>query len=377
MSKPIRHRSGWRIRWTDENGVRRSRTFADRASADLALRKVRIEVEERRKGLRPPELEARTGKDAMDYWREHRAPQKRSYKDDLSMLKQLEPVFGKLALNDPAAWLVAVDRYKAVKAKLDKKTVANHLTLLKSILRLAHQLGWMDRLPHIQKPKVKLRASDYSYLRTEEEVRRFLSAAEFEGEMAKMLYMTAIYTGMRAGELAGLCWDDVDFEQRLITVQRSFDGPTKSDEVRRVPILDVLYTPLKKWRLRHPGRFVFTNRDGRMLGKSARLFQEVLHRVLVRAEFPMVQRGGRQRRYVRFHDLRHTFASHWVMKGGDIFKLQKILGHESIKMTQRYAHLQPDAFRDDYARFGPGNQDSIAEVRPLAASTAFGFRSSR
>jgi len=47
-----------------------------------------------------------------------------------------------------------------------------------------------------------------------------------------------------------------------------------------------------------------------------------------------------------------TFASQWVVKGGDLFKLQKILGHQSVQMTMRYAHLAPDAFREDYGRLG-------------------------
>lgn len=351
MSKPTPHNGGWRVRWTDENGVRQSKTFRDRGTAALALKKAKVEAEERKKGIRAPAIEPRTFLDASGYWKANRSPHKRSHQDDLSILRQLEPFFGKLLLNDHPAWLMAVDRYNAQKLHLNKKTIANHLTLLGSILRLAHQLGWSEWLPHIQKPKIKLKQSDYSYLRGQDEIERFLDAAEAEGEMAHMLYATAIYTGMRAGELAGLCWEDVDFNTRLITVQRSFDGPTKSDEVRRIPIMDVLYQPLKEWRSCHPGRSVFTNRDGRMLGESGRLFQEVLQRVLDRAGFPKVRRNGRERHYIRFHDLRHTFASHWVMNGGDLYKLQAVLGHESTKMTQRYAHLRPDAFAAELALF--------------------------
>ena len=84
---------------------------------------------------------------------------------------------------------------------------------------------------------------------------------------------------------------------------------------------------------------------------------------------PKVQRNGKERPYVRFHDLRHTFASHWAMKGGDLFKLQKILGHQSVQMTMRYAHLAPDAFRDDYGRLGTaiavGEADVIELTRNL------------
>jgi integrase len=209
----------------------------------------------------------------------------------------------------------------------------------------------MLKAPRIHKPKVRLINRDYSYLRTDEEVGRLLRSAETEDEHVHVLYALAIFTGMRAGELAGLLWADVNFDQRLITVQRSFNGPTKSDDVRYVPILDALLPLLRAWRLRHPGRLVFTNRDGNMLQPSARVFQEVFHRVLARGGFPNIERCGKRIRYIRFHDLRHTFASAWVRKGGDLFKLQKILGHKTVQMTMRYAHLQPTAFEADFARF--------------------------
>ena len=102
-----------------------------------------------------------------------------------------------------------------------------------------------------------------------------------------------------------------------------------------------------------------------MFQPSGRIFQEVLHRVLDAAEFPKVQRNGKERPYVRFHDLRHTFASHWVMKGGDFFKLQKILGHQSVQMTMRYAHLAPDAFAGDYGRLGSAVAVGDAEIVEL------------
>ena len=70
---------------------------------------------------------------------------------------------------------------------------------------------------------------------------------------------------------------------------------------------------------------------------------------------------------IRFHDLRHTFASHWMLKGGDLYRLQKILGHKSIAMTQRYAHLSPDAFQQDWGRFGDFTPPA-GEVRELQRS---------
>jgi integrase len=105
-----------------------------------------------------------------------------------------------------------------------------------------------------------------------------------------------------------------------------------------------------------------------MYGKSGRVFQEVFHRVLDAAAFGQVERRGKTRRYITFHDLRHTFASHWVMAGGDIFRLQKILGHKSVAMTMRYAHLAPDAYAADHQRLDALTAPILAPILPLGGS---------
>ncbi len=69
--------------------------------------------------------------------------------------------------------------------------------------------------------------------------------------------------------------------------------------------------------------------------------------MLERAGFPTFEERGRARRFITFHGLWHTFASHWVMSGGNMFKLQRILGHKSA-VTTRYSHLAPDAFAENY-----------------------------
>lgn len=94
-----------------------------------------------------------------------------------------------------------------------------------------------------------------------------------------------------------------------------------------------------------------SSRTGGVHQPSARVFQEIFKRVLAEARFASCVRGGRKTGHIRFHDLRHTFASHWVMNGGDLFKLQQILGHQSLQMTLRYAHLSPMAFAEDRRRF--------------------------
>jgi integrase len=220
---------------------------------------------------------------------------------------------------------------------IEPKTVANHLTMLISVMNYAASLSvpWITRVPPFKKPKTIALGKNYRYLRNEEEIGRFLRAARDEGEIVFMLFLTAVRTGTRAGELAGLEWGDVDFDLRLILVQRSFTGPTKSGETRPVRALDALLGDLRAWRLRHPGKLVFTNRDGNMLARSGRIFQEVLHRVLDRADFPMVARETGRARAATSRSmacgtrLRRT----GLIRGGSIFKLQKILGQPSGSHT--------------------------------------------
>ncbi|MBI5500859.1 MAG: site-specific integrase [Deltaproteobacteria bacterium] len=366
MAKPIQHRGKWRIRWLDENGERRSEVYDDRRDATFKLHQHQAEVEEIRRGLRAPTPPEKTFDELADYWIANRAAGKRSRKDDESIIRRhLRPAFGPSRLR--VLGVQHVDRFVAERERLDRKTVANILTLLISMLRAARDLGWLAILPRIRKPRVPIFRRDYRYLRTDDEIIRFLTAARAEGENVFVLYAAAIYTGMRAGELAALLWEDVDLDGRLITVQRSFDGPTKSDRVRHVPILDPLLPVLRAWRLRCPGPLVFPNEAHEMHGPSARVFQEVLHRVLDAAGFPTTMIGDRVVRYIRFHDMRHTFASAYMRKGGDLFRLQKILGHQSIQMTMRYAHLAPSAFAADYGRLGGTGTLRSGEVVSLNA----------
>ncbi len=142
---------------------------------------------------------------------------------------------------------------------------------------------------------------------------------------------------MRRGELAGLRFKDLDFHQKQIVVCSTRDRHghrqrTKSGKVRQVPMSDLVYEVLLSLRNQSTANdYVFTGRDGEPL--------EIHHvyRVLLRA----TKKAGIDN-VITFHDLRHTFASQFMMNGGNIYDLQKILGHSKTDMTQIYAHLSPD-----------------------------------
>jgi integrase len=147
------------------------------------------------------------------------------------------------------------------------------------------------------------------------------------------MFATLLYTGVRRGEVVGLRWADIDLERRVLTVRRSYEGMTKSSKHRPVPIPAELAALLREYRLADPwkGELAFPNDSGEMYSPNAKL-EDVLRVALARA--------GLSR--VRVHDLRHAFASFFVMAGGDIFTLQRILGHSTPQLvSDTYGHLSP------------------------------------
>ena len=333
--------------------------FDDYKDADYALKKHRAEVEDVRRGFKLRPSPDRAFTELCDKWLEVRSALKRKPQDDESIIRvHLKPAFGGLTLRQITAERIAEFSADLV-ASRKASTVRNILTLLGAMFNQAVEWGWVDKAPRIRKPRVRLFSRDYRWLRTEEEIVCFLSAAKSEASpVVYPMYATALFTGMRAGELAGLRWGDVDFSRRLITVQRSYNGPTKAGDIRHVPILDRLLPTLREWKLSSGSkRIIFPNETGNMWDQKGRIYDEILKRVLVNAGFDY--------RYVHFHGLRHTFASHWVINGGDLFRLQRILGHKDSSVTQRYAHLAPSAFESDWGRMGSADDEKKGEVIEL------------
>jgi len=201
-ARPVACRDKWRIRWIDAEGHRQSDVYDSYNEAERQLRKRQVEADEIKRRVRnapPPE---KTFGDLCHYWLEERAPRKRSKKDDESMIrKHLRPAFGAMKLRDVG--VEDVDAY--VNAKIDDdelsdKSVANHVTLLGTMLRTAttFKVPWLLNVPKFRKPKVALFSCDFQWLRSDDEVRRLLAAARNEGEQVHVFYATAIYTGMRA-----------------------------------------------------------------------------------------------------------------------------------------------------------------------------------
>jgi integrase len=183
-----------------------------------------------------------------------------------------------------------------------------------------------------------------------EEISQLLGHTREHAPDVYPMIATAIYTGMRKGELFGLRWIDILFDRGTIHVAHSYDKTPKSGKWRPVPLHPALAPILREWQRRcPPGPLVFPivpergakqrmgNADD-MMGLEALLQAAGCH-VPVRP----------------WHAMRHSFASHYAMAGGNLLALQKILGHSKFEMTQIYSHLAPDYMAGEIARlsFGP------------------------
>lgn len=161
---------------------------------------------------------------------------------------------------------------------------------------------------------------------TKEEIGRFLAESKKEKQMTHALFLTALITGMRAGELGALKWSNVNLDEKKICVCESWNsGTTKSGRVRYIPISKDLQAILKA--LPRPNEFVFLNADGTPLKPSGRVFEQMFQRVCRRAKIEGAV----------FHTLRHTMATQYMASGGNVWTLKGILGHASVTQTEVYA----------------------------------------
>jgi integrase len=283
-----RERAGRSTTWTPSAiGAGRPGPPISYKEAAAAQRQRQAESDEIRAGARPALPPEKRWEDLVAPWEEVKH-QKRSLRDDLSRIRlHLTPAFrGDLLQEITPQRIVRLERDLHRRMKIN--TVRQVIGTLRAMLRLAVEHGWLVAAPRIKLPRAP--DLDYQWIRSEEDMARFLQVAseqEFPG--LTEFYATALYTGMRAGELCGLRWSDVDLERRLITVQRSFESVTKSSRIRRVPILDPLLPVLTAWKgVCASGDLVFPNLEGKMHVSHARIMKQTYHRCRELAGIPFM-----------------------------------------------------------------------------------------
>lgn len=235
------------------------------------------------------------------------------------------------------------------------QTVANALNLLRVALEAAVDAGHCEINPvrHVRMPKIARDEEGWEWLRTEEVERVLTMAAPLE---VRRIFTVAIFTGLRQGELWGLRWEDVDLKRRELRVSRSYAIPTKGGRVRRVPLLEPAWKALSEQPRR--SSLVFPLQDLQMRHRGDDAGWRAIHEIL----------GLRK---ARFHDLRHTCASHLVQGTWlEPLRLEDVrvwMGHRTIRTTERYAHLCPDGLlrRVHQSGLDRTRADSAPEVAML------------
>ena len=219
------------------------------------------------------------------------------------------------------AWQYArlAERTRVGGRPVSKSGVNRELAVLRAMLSWAQRNDLVVANPVARVPMFKVRNRRRVVL-TEQQTAGLMAACTGRRQHLRAIVMMAVCTGMRRGEILGVRWHDLDLDRRVLTVVRA-----KSGEPRRIPIMPSLADDLRRRRGGAPGdALVFRHRDGRPYRSVASSWAAACREAGVPG--------------VHLHDLRHTFASHWLEKGGDLAGLQDVLGHATPAMTLWYSH---------------------------------------
>jgi integrase len=313
------------------SGTRERRFSAEYQSENDALEAMLKRQRDAEAGIAP--AVARTLRELADEYLRYKEDRgKRSLKEDRRILsKLLVPTFG-ADLQVKKLTGAAIAQYERQRAgKVSAFTVSNELTVLRHMLRLGRRWGYLDQVPDVELPKKP------------EGRRRFLDEAEL-GKLLEAcqksrnpylgsIVTVAVHTGMRKAEILGLEWERVDLGSARLTLYKTKSGKPRGVPMNRA-VYDTLIT-LEPDADRRQGP-MFKRRNEAAWGQIRTAFTTALTKAGITG--------------FRFHDLRHTFASHFVTRGGSLKALQEILGHSDYKMTQRYSHLSPAHLLADVQR---------------------------
>lgn len=314
----------WYVDYSVDGRRVRKRVGRSKKLADLALSDVQVKIERKELGFQTKDKNladfiaecldyAKTNKSHGSYVRNEIVL--RTFKE-FAKIERLRGITPQL-----------IESYKKFRLEGGTKasTINTELNTLKAALNRAVALGYLPSNPCREVKKLKTPRKQVRFL-SRDEVRKLLEAGN--GRM-RPIVETLLYTGLRRDELTHLTWVDVDLQRRVVAVQAKDGWHPKDYEVRHIPMAPRLHELLKSLPRKENPWVFSTSNDGPHLGHIlSRDFRKLLKHCGIKG--------------ASLHTLRHTFASHLVMNGTDVYTVQKLLGHSSIKTTEIYAHLAPD-----------------------------------
>jgi integrase len=252
---------------------------------------------------------------------------KRGHHVERYILRTLNAFFGKLRIVDIGA--EDAEKYKTRRSwSVRPATVARELTLVRHVMTKAIEWGLIIDNPFRGVRNLSVPKRVERVLAPEEESRLVAACAKVRSRFLKPLIILAIYTGLRRSELLGLEWARIDLAKKTIRIINA--KSTAGDRV--IPMNVTVHSVLSEIAHTKNSEFVFpSNRNtGQRFLDLKKGFKKALR-------LANISDG------LRWHDLRHTFASRLVERGVDIITVSKLMGHSKITMTARYAHSLDDA----------------------------------
>ena len=257
-------------------------------------------------------------------YKEFAAGYKRGWQEEKYIVEEFATLFGDTPLAQITTW--QIEKWKAEQGKtLNLATVNRRLTVIKHMFKKAVEWDLTKANPATLVKRFTITSERTRFL-NRDEIQRLLQECEKQVTSPWLLSLVtlALNTGMRQGELLAMKWENVNFERAMISIVQSKTLRPKSIAMNQ-PTKDAL-----NWlQANRYGDHLFMWPWGDKIGK-----------VTVYDAFKKAC-GAAGIEDFRFHDLRHTFASHLVMAGVDLVTVKELLGHKTIAMTNRYTHLGP------------------------------------
>lgn len=241
--------------------------------------------------------------------------------------------------------------------KISPNNIKKTHKLLRQFFAYAEREGYIIKNPcdNTTLPKTKKESEDiinerknkFQYF-TEDEIKELLKI--FDNTRYKNIVVFALGTGMRKGEILGLQWQDIDFDNKQIQVIHNLsytadiheDGkkyystilqtPKSENSIRIIPMSNKIYELLSS--LPHKSDYVFCNNQGNHI--DIKWTEKFWHNKLKNTNFYNK----------RFHDLRHTFATMLLLHGANLVQIKELLGHSSVKITEMYLDALPKSKAD-------------------------------